>query len=422
MFEQAFSPYLDRLPPVTYVPDFDPHSHPDGGENQWDGIRALTFDGAPCRKEKTKVFAYIGFPAGASAAAPVPGVVLVHGGGGHAFAEWVKIWNDRGYAAIAMDTTGCYPSETGQGRAGRESDYATDWWRHGLYGPFAQPGYTDGPDNDEMASSGQPWEEQWMPHAIVATMGARNILAADPRVDAAKIGITGVSWGGVITSLVIGYDPHYAFAIPIYGSAYLDVSLGWMGPIFSAEQTRAQWSAASRLHRVACPVLWMDWASDTPFSINSNSLSYEATKAAGARHTAKVTMGHSHAGGWTQEEGYIFADAAIGRRCPLTAMGDEPAVSRNEDGTYTVTATIIPAADGVEIAASLVYITAPLSYSNPGEKSTAVEQTWQTVSCRVEAGRVIGILPPEAKEFYLSVTTVTAQGTYEVCSRFVQGI
>ena len=36
-------------------------------------------------------------------------MVLVHGGGGTAEAEWVRIWNARGYAAISMDTCGCVP-------------------------------------------------------------------------------------------------------------------------------------------------------------------------------------------------------------------------------------------------------------------------------------------------------------------------
>lgn len=31
-------------------------------------------------------------------------MVLVHGGEGTAFAKWVRLWNERGYAAIAMDT------------------------------------------------------------------------------------------------------------------------------------------------------------------------------------------------------------------------------------------------------------------------------------------------------------------------------
>ena len=39
----------------------------------------------------------------------MPGIVLVHGGGGVPFASWVKMWNDRGYAAIAMSVTGDFP-------------------------------------------------------------------------------------------------------------------------------------------------------------------------------------------------------------------------------------------------------------------------------------------------------------------------
>jgi hypothetical protein len=35
----------------------------------------------------------------------VPGIVLLHGGGGTAFESWVKLWVDRGYAAIAIDTS-----------------------------------------------------------------------------------------------------------------------------------------------------------------------------------------------------------------------------------------------------------------------------------------------------------------------------
>lgn len=39
----------------------------------------------------------------------VPGMVLVHGGGGTAFEDWVQLWVQRGYAAIAMDTCGQVP-------------------------------------------------------------------------------------------------------------------------------------------------------------------------------------------------------------------------------------------------------------------------------------------------------------------------
>jgi len=64
------------------------------------GVRALYFESVPFKSKPTRVFAYYGAPAGKK----LPAMVLVHGGGGTAFAEWVRIWNRRGYAAIAMDT------------------------------------------------------------------------------------------------------------------------------------------------------------------------------------------------------------------------------------------------------------------------------------------------------------------------------
>src|SRR3954447_16090105 len=69
------------------------------------GVRALYFESVPWKGKPTRVFAYYGAPAGKKR----PAMVLIHGGGGTAFAEWVRMWNKRGYAAIAMDTCGNLP-------------------------------------------------------------------------------------------------------------------------------------------------------------------------------------------------------------------------------------------------------------------------------------------------------------------------
>jgi len=47
----------------------------------------------------------------------VPAVVLVHGGGGTAFADWVKMWTACGYAAIAVDLEGQIPTRDATGKA-----------------------------------------------------------------------------------------------------------------------------------------------------------------------------------------------------------------------------------------------------------------------------------------------------------------
>ena len=95
---------INITPPVRYIPEFDP-------TGEYAGIKAAVFDGMPRNGRKTAVFAYIGIPEQADAGHRAPGIVLMHGGGGHAFVQWVKMWRDRGYAAIAIDNTGYFPME-----------------------------------------------------------------------------------------------------------------------------------------------------------------------------------------------------------------------------------------------------------------------------------------------------------------------
>lgn len=58
-----------------------------GGFLERDGITPIFFEGPPYQGKPPRVFAWIGIP-------PGEGKVLVHGGGGTAFRDWVKIWMD----------------------------------------------------------------------------------------------------------------------------------------------------------------------------------------------------------------------------------------------------------------------------------------------------------------------------------------
>lgn len=98
---------LDTLPASTPW-NLDELSKPPAFE--WDEgkqIRSLFYKGESYKGKPTRVFAYYATP-GSLAGDPslnkdLPGIVLVHGGGGTAFAKWAKLWASRGYAAIAMD-------------------------------------------------------------------------------------------------------------------------------------------------------------------------------------------------------------------------------------------------------------------------------------------------------------------------------
>jgi cephalosporin-C deacetylase-like acetyl esterase len=67
-------------------------------------VRAIYYDALTWNGKPTRVFAWIGLPA--KREGKVPGMVLVHGGGGTAFKEWVQKWNDQGFAAVSIAVEG----------------------------------------------------------------------------------------------------------------------------------------------------------------------------------------------------------------------------------------------------------------------------------------------------------------------------
>src|SRR5579883_3563830 len=69
-------------------------------------VREVIYEGEPLNGKPTHVFAYYAKPEGDG---PFPAMVLAHGGGGKAFAEWANLWAERGYAALAMDLAGHGP-------------------------------------------------------------------------------------------------------------------------------------------------------------------------------------------------------------------------------------------------------------------------------------------------------------------------
>ena len=371
----------------------------------FDGIKAITYDGANIGDKKTKVFAYMGFPKDRNE--KVPAVVLVHGGGGVAYVKWVKMWNDRGYAAIAMSTTGDFPkilSDEERLKGSFEEGEANKLFQHGLYGIFLEEGYVDAPLNDEMQNSSAPLDEQWMYHAIHQVIYAHNILRADERVDSEKIGITGISWGGVITSLVIGYDNRFAFAIPVYGSGYMNEGLGYVCRKFDGEDTKKLWLAEKRFLKVKMPVLWQCWNSDMPFSINSNSHCYLDTvkNNADTRFSAVHEMKHSHEHGWVRKEAFLFADSVCKTAKKLPDI--------TKDGE-------ILNPDQVKIVSKrLFYITEKLTYSIKGtETRTTPDQQWHIADYN-------GEIPKNAYAYYIELCSEIDGVEYVSCSPYTERI
>ncbi len=256
--------------------------------------RAVFLDGEDWRGRPTRFFAWYGLPEGASATNKCPAVVLVHGGIGTAFDWWVTMWNDRGYAAIAMDTCGSVPVEALPGKC--------VWNRHEWSGPAGWGGF------DQI---GEPVTDQWAYHAVADVLLSHSFMRALPEVDAAHIGITGISWGGYLTCVASGVDPRFAWAASVYGCGHFEGGgpfaerLAGMGS--DGEKWLRLWDAKNFLPGVQCPFLFVSGTTDNFFKVPM--LKKSAGLIGGpVFYDIRETMPHSQMAGATPESIRHFAD------------------------------------------------------------------------------------------------------------------
>lgn len=268
-----------------------PATYPVEGLAAENGRRPLFFDGPAYRGRPTRVFAWYGVPERHDG--KMPAVVLVHGGGGTAFKEWVRRWNAHGFAALAMALEG----QNDQ----READQKT-WRRHAWSGPARDGIYGD---------SGQPLADQWIYHAVADVVLAHSLLRSFPEVDEKHIGLVGISWGAVVAATVAGIDSRFTFAIPIYGCGGLDrVENQYARALKGNRLYREVWEPNLLLPRARMPMLWLTWLGDQHFPLEAQQASYRAAR--GARMVAVLPdMRHGHQAGWAPEESYAFAKAVV---------------------------------------------------------------------------------------------------------------
>lgn len=347
------------------------------------GVHALFYAGEPYRGKPTRVFAYYGVPAH-KPGEKVPGMVLVHGGGGSAFVRWVKLWNSRGYAAISMDTCGCV-SGNAFGNEQRQHQ------RHAWGGPQGWGGFNQ---------IDEPITDQWTYHAVAAAVRGHSLLRSLPEVDATRIGLTGISWGGYLTCIIAGVDDRFAFAVPVYGCGYLNgpsIETGWMKAFQQLGTAKAAkwfslWDPSVYLPAARCPFLWIDGSNDFAYPLDSLQKSYRLPK--GPRTLCiRLRMQHTH--GKPSEspaEIFAFADACLRGGAPLPAWG---AVTRS--GTR-VTARFTPNPSHPATQAWL-NVTA--------DTGRWQKRVWTALPAKLDMAHssVEAELPPQTTVYYLNLET-----------------
>lgn len=264
------------------------------------GMTGLLYDAIPVQGKRVQAFAYYKAPEGAAPEGGWPAVVCVHGGGGTAFDTWIQKWNDQGYAAISMDLEGHYP----KGSGGRMENPGLK--RLGIFKTYQDP-----------------LQEQWYFHAVAQAIQAHSLIRSFPEVDADRIGLTGISWGGTLTSTIIGLDSRFKFAVPVYGCGFLPESDGNQGLAIKSgahsDFVNKYYDGSAYFGNVTIPTLWVNGTNDTHFPMPSTQKSSQAVSGP-ATLRFELRMRHGHVAGWRPSEIYAFADSIVKDGLPLARI------------------------------------------------------------------------------------------------------
>ncbi len=335
----------------------------------WGQVKGLVQDvyyaGVPFQGKPTRVFAYYGRPAGDG---PFPAVLLVHGGGGAAFANWAEYWAKRGYVALAMDLSG-------NGPAGHLEDG----------GPVQQDPviFRDFADNEA--------GEMWSYHAVAAVLRGHGLLASRPEVDAGRIAITGISWGGYLTCIVAGLDTGLKAAVPVYGCGFLHENSVWLAPQLApmSAALRQRWvenfDPSRYLGRAKCPMLFVNGTGDFAYPLDSYRKSYQLVTAP-VTLSVKIDRPHGHI--WNFPEVDAFIDTALKGMPPLPLLG-----------TMTVAGGRVSA----QVTSPVPVAKAELAYTT--DSGPWQQRHWQSTPAVVKENSITAALPAARPLVYFLYVT-----------------
>lgn len=355
-------------------------------------VHSLLYAGEEYLGKPTEVFAFYASPATLGEAEPgakFPGVVLIHGGGGTAFADWVYLWAKRGYAAIAMDLAGSQPPDpvfdekTGT-PVGHQSD-AKLRKRLPNGGPFHS-------HREKFDSIGGETSDDWPYHAAANVMRAHTLLRGFGEVDAERTAVTGISWGGYTTCLAASLDDRFKAAVPVYGCGFLHEGESVQKPsIDQLGDRRLDWvkeyDPGSLLPYCRVPILFVNGTNDVHYPLDSYMKSY-AVVPGFKQLRITVKMPHSHPAGWAPAEIGLFIDSYCrgGAKLPI------PGAPTVENGQVRLA---VDAETGLKEAA--------LHYTTDGGLRS--NRQWTTVPASIDGRTVVAPAPPsEANTWFLTVT------------------
>ena len=209
-------------------------------------LTECTFTGMTHEGSKVRVYAISGIPEGKD---HLPAILHIHGGGQTVNPQWLRFWNDHGYAALTFNWGGAWPNR----------EKFTGW------GKLTQGNHRDA-GAMVMATEPSVRASSWYLWTRISRR-ALTCLAQQPGVDRNRLGIFGVSMGGTIVWPFAAMDRRVKAACAIYGVGWNTYPDEVGSPDPKAADTaiklwRNTMESESYAGLVQCPILFLNATND----------------------------------------------------------------------------------------------------------------------------------------------------------------
>ncbi|MDR2441598.1 MAG: S9 family peptidase [Planctomycetaceae bacterium] len=361
--------YLKNPPKVTWGEKVNPF------------VQEVYYEGEPYQGQPTQIFAYFGTPKDKEYRNDkFPAILLIHGGGGKAFAEWAERWAKRGYFALAMDLNGQGPDKPLPDGVSLFKDIE-------IFRDFTIE------DGD--------YKNMWTYQAIAAILRGHALLIAQKEIDPDKIAVTGISWGGYLTCILAGADNQLQAAVPVYGCGFLHENSVWKGNWFGrlnnwfekmTPEHQNRWVSlfdpSSHLGRATMPMLFVNGTNDGAYPLDSYRKTCQLPK---GDVTLSVTLRRPHGHIFTFNEVDTFIDSIVLKNTkPLPKIS---AMKLNDD-KKTVSVTF--ESEAAITKAELAFTTNTGIYAN---------REWKTIPAKINGKTISAELPtPVPTCYYILIT------------------
>ena len=373
---------------VEYLPELNPYKTGDADKK---AIRAaylyypLSFDPSAFEDYDladmgvVRTFVYIGMPQNQ---ASLPGLVCVHGGGGHAYAQYALEAVRYGYASIAIDTEGYRNTSKNGAYTGAEATYEKDGLGH--------------LSKDSFNNAEGPLSGQWLYYAVCDTVMANTVLRSFSTVDEDSVGVTGISWGGLITSTTICYDMRFAFCAPIYISFHMSESKGLsLADLPNKPFADKLWQNSELFSKSTVPTMIITGEKDSFASVDTVSAS--AADLPNGTLLYKHGLTHGQQQGASLPEIYYFGNYILGKNDGFV----KPTVAPTKEMGKNYTMKLAIPEGLTDVKATLCYRTSPIPSYNTTNEAQKPQFATQELTVAAD-GTVYVTVPSDACMYFIT--------------------